>query len=380
MKNPKVFYSHGMERDERGIKEGYVKFFKELLEEVFGRKNILEGNAASLTVDETTLERIKECDLVYALFSGRSELKKEGNWYPPSGVIYETGYAKALGTSVYGVIEKGVQEMGMIRFSSPEGKTSAVNIPRFDSFEDLESRRKFFKNNIQKAKLAIIKEGEMGFHCLNASHELVVCKDGYGICRYSRRFRVKYPPDDKTLPFTHHFYTEREDCPLPTFEEMSSRVPHDAYKSDDFFFASRMVEGNFRLNIDPADIIIDASRTKLDFQITVSGSFAKGDEFEYEYAIGGPNLCLVSSEQKDSFTFPHTRIDEAVLTLSFERGVDNLKTEPTFALFSYDKKRMRQETERDFDKRIGALYTSYSKRESDLSLFGGKLSVAWGSK
>jgi len=379
MKEPKVFFSHDMREDEgenRAFKEGYLDFFRTLLKKMFGKKNVLEAkNSSGHTIGDATFEQIKGCDLMYALFSGREPLKKEGCWCAPSGVVFETGYAGAKGISVIGAVEKGVKEIGMIRYESPLNKTTITNILSFDSLEDLKVRRKTFKENIQKVKDAIIKEGEVGLHCLNASCEAVIYKNGYTICRFSRRFLVKY--SDDVFPFTHKFDTEKTDCTFPAFEKMSSCNPQEAYKNGDFFFAKSMVKGKFNLNVD--DIKIDETRTKFNFKITILGQFAKDDEFEYEYVIGIPNLSLTSLEQQSGFELPHVAVDRAVLTLSFEKGMDNFLKEPIFALFSYDK-RMRQETERVFDKRFGALYTSYTKEELDIPPFGAKLVAAWKSK
>lgn len=168
---------------------------------------------------------------------------------------------------------------------------------------------------------------------------------------------------------------------LGGYSHTALAATQEAYKKGIFFFSVGIVEGKkFRLDIDPANITIDKTGTKLDFQITISGKFAKTDEFEYEYAIGGPNFYSASHEQRDGFTFPHTRINEAILTLNFEKGADDFIDEPTFSLFSADKKRMRQDTEKVFDKRIGALYTSFSKKEIDVALPGGRLVATWKSK
>lgn len=394
---PKIFFSHSFRKKDNRSTE----FFRTLLFEIFGSKNILTGEKPT-TPDlyKKTLRKIDDSDAVFVVFPKRDKIGN-GNWATSPDVIFETGYAIGQGRRVFGFKEKGVDKdkIGMARFASLKNSDSSLVFPDFNatSLDTLKSQENDFREFIKNIKEEIEEKMEMPYLCLNATKEVIVCHKGYGKIRNFYRHLIKIPK--KKLLFEHFFNLEKsakKGSKLQSFKEMKSRNPHEAYRNNDYFFSSQIIKGEVS-SFKPVNTTLEESSTKLHFFFEICGPFKKNQVIEYEFAVGGPNLFPVSSSElqkgkrmKDSsyvesdFGLAFTKIENLAFIVKFEKEkeVDILSKEPTFEFFYPEGKTAEiDEKPKLFDeKRKGAFYTTYQRKKSSVTLPREWLKAVWKPK
>ena len=387
---PKVFFSHGFNEgngDREKKEEKIVNFWEGLLNEVFDSENVIAGKKPTeISVIKKTLKRIDECSILFVVFPRRSQLKS-GGYNTSSNIVSETGYALGKGIPVFGVREEGVaeNEVGMALFFS-------LDFPVFRSRLDLlKANKDYHRKFIEEGRKLVGEDNAFPCSCEEALKEVIVCQNGFGKIRCA--YKIKFIKDKKGDISLNHGLSlgdsAKKGSKLLSLDIIRKQNPHKAVYEAKYFFNCQVTKG---LNTSVSLVLLKQSIDEIKFNLVFKGDFKTGQEIEYEYIIGGPDLFSVNSfdlekgkRTKDlsyvisNFFLNFADISNLTYIIKFEKGVDSLSQKPTFEYFSEGGDSMGENGKPSSftSERKGAYYTTYQRKDNDVKYSKGNLVAIW---
>lgn len=369
-----MFYSHGMGAKDHGVESGAVKFFRELLVDVFGgERNVLEAKKSnSDSVEGATVHQIDESDAVFVLFTKRHKFIS-GKWSAPSGCVYETGYAKAKDVPVLGFIEEGVDLSSVGEITS----YSRLKDFRIDGLKPRSKDKSNFKETIKnwRSHFTLETEGDR-YDCMDISKKTLVHEDRYGIVRLSRTMKVvALPTEGRPIIFSHALSLEQPERDLPSLKELTDNQPLKAWKNNKFYLSASLMAGK-QSSLE----IGDPKRPKgqkdsMEFSIKFFGKFKVGDEFRYGYEFGAPKMF--SPPYHSGFDILNVKkVKRASFAVCFEKSLAEKITDPIFE-FCPSVGHNRRLT---IDKSNDVVYSFFRVECREEMLQPGAINATWSKK